>query len=113
VEIILALITGSLFAGGVFLLLQRSIFKMVLGLVLFSQGASLVVFTASDLTRGYPPLVATGETTPKKPYADPLPQALILTAIVINFGVLSFALVLAHRYQQSAGTGDPDELING
>jgi multicomponent Na+:H+ antiporter subunit C len=83
---------------------------LVLGLVLLSHGANLLIFTAGGLTRAQPPVVPPGATTPPVPAADPLPQALILTAIVISFGVLAFALVLFHRAYQTIGTDDPDEL---
>jgi multicomponent Na+:H+ antiporter subunit C len=55
-------------------------------------------------------VIPAGATQPTAPYADPLPQALILTAIVISFGVLAFAVVLFHRTYQTTGTDDLDEL---
>jgi multicomponent Na+:H+ antiporter subunit C len=62
------------------------------------------------MTRGQPPLVPAGRTSPPLPHADPTPQALILTAIVIGFGVLAFALVLTYRTYHIVGTDDLDEL---
>jgi multicomponent Na+:H+ antiporter subunit C len=109
-EFVLALTIGVLYACGLYLMLRRSIVKLIIGLALLSNAANLLIFTASGLTRGYPPLVALGAARPAEPFADPLPQALILTAIVIGFGVLAFAMVLAYRVYQSTGTDDLDNL---
>jgi multicomponent Na+:H+ antiporter subunit C len=106
----MAFLVGILFAAGVYLMLRRSIVKLTIGLVLISQAANLLIFTASGLERGSPPLVPLGETHPPIPFADPLPQALILTAIVISFGVLAFTLVLVKRAYQTVGTDDLDEM---
>lgn len=106
----LALVIGCLYAGGVYMMLRRSLFKLVLGLVLLSHGSNLLIFTVGGLTRAQPAVIADDEVAPPEIFADPLPQALILTAIVINFGVLAFALVLFHRTHQILGTGDSDEL---
>jgi multicomponent Na+:H+ antiporter subunit C len=60
------------------------------------------------VTRGKPPLISAGVTADQ--FADPVPQSLILTAIVIGFGVLAFSLVLAHRVHESAGSDDIDAI---
>jgi hypothetical protein len=70
------------------MMLRRSIVKLMIGLMLLSNAANLLIFTAAGLTRGVPPLVPEGLTRPDGLSADPLPQALVLTAIVISFGVL-------------------------
>jgi multicomponent Na+:H+ antiporter subunit C len=106
----MAFVVGGLFAAGLYLIMRRSIVKLTIGLVLLSQAANLLIFTASGLIRGSPPLVPAGETSPPAPYADPLPQALILTAIVISFGVLAFTLVLVKRAYQTVGTDDLDDM---
>ena len=77
---------------------------------LISQAANLLIFTAGGLTRGLPPFIHDQALHPDRPFADPVPQALILTAIVIGFGVLAFALVLVHRTIQSVGTYDLDDM---
>jgi multicomponent Na+:H+ antiporter subunit C len=110
VETLMAFVVGGLFASGLYLMLRRSIVKLAIGLVLLSQGANLLIFTASGLTRGSPPLVPEGESAPIAPFGDPLPQALILTAIVIGFGVLSFTVVLVKRAYQTVGTDDLDDM---
>jgi multicomponent Na+:H+ antiporter subunit C len=110
---LLALVIGLLYGAGVYLVLRRSLFRLILGLVLLSHGANLLIFTAGGLTRAEPSIVAPGESALREGAADPLPQALILTAIVIGFGVLAFALVLSHRTYQTIGSDDPDDLKVG
>jgi multicomponent Na+:H+ antiporter subunit C len=108
--VLLALAVGVLYAAGIYLLLRRSIVKLVLGLALLGHAANLLILTASRPIRATPPIVALGASRLEPPHADPLPQALILTAIVIGFGVLAFALVLIHRTHQSLGTDDVNDL---
>jgi multicomponent Na+:H+ antiporter subunit C len=112
-ETLLAIVIGCLYAAGIYMMLRRSLFKLILGLVLLSHGANLLIFTGAGLTRAQPPIINEGETNILVPSADPLPQALILTAIVIGFGVLAFALVLFHRAYQTIGTDDSDDLRVG
>lgn len=109
-QTLLALVIGCLYAAGVYMLLRRSLFKLILGLILLSHGANLLIFTSAGLTRAVPPIIPEDQTVLADPAADPLPQALILTAIVISFGVVAFALVLFQRTFQVIGTDDPDEL---
>ncbi len=107
---LLAVVVGCLYAAGIYMMLRRSLFKLVLGLVLLSHGANLLIFTVGGLTRGRPPVVSPGASAPATPNADPLPQSLILTAIVIGFAVLAFSLALFHRGYQTFGSDDPDDL---
>jgi multicomponent Na+:H+ antiporter subunit C len=109
-EIILAFVIGGLFAAGVYMLLRRSLLKLLIGLSLMSHGTNLLIFTVARLTRGAPPVIATSESVLKPPFADPMTQALILTAIVISFGVTAFALALAFRSYRSVGTDDLDQM---
>ncbi len=109
-ETVLAVVIGGLYAAGLYLMLRRSIVKLILGLAILGHAANLLVFTVGRLTPGQPPIVLPGATTPPAPFADPLPQALILTAIVIGFGVQAFALVLLKRAYQTVGTDDLDEM---
>ncbi|HEX9787587.1 MAG TPA: Na+/H+ antiporter subunit C [Candidatus Binatia bacterium] len=109
-EPVLAIVVGVLYAAAFYLMLRRSIVKLIIGLVLLGNAANLLIFAAAGLTRGSPPLVPLGQTRPLGPIADPLPQALILTAIVIGFGVLAFAMVLVYRTYQSTGTDDIDKI---
>jgi multicomponent Na+:H+ antiporter subunit C len=109
-EVVLAFVVGGLYAAGLYMLMRRSIVKLIIGLGLLGHAANLLIFTVGRLTRGRPPLVALGDTHPVEPFGDPLPQALILTAIVIGFGVQAFALVLIKRAYQTTGTDDLDEM---
>ena len=93
-------------------MLGRSIGKLIVGLVLLGQAANLLIFTAGRLTRARPPIIPEGALQPQVPFADPIPQALILTAIVIGFGVLAFALVLVDRTFQTLGTYDIDSMTS-
>jgi multicomponent Na+:H+ antiporter subunit C len=107
---LLAAIVGCLYAAGTFMLLRRSLFKLILGLVLVSHASNLLIFISGGLTRAQPAIAPEGAMMPVANAADPVPQALILTAIVIGFSVVAFALVLFHRGYQTLGTDDPDDL---
>lgn len=96
-EWVYALLIGGLYAMALYMLLRRSLVKLIIGILLLSQATNLLVFVAGGMSRGRPPLLGADTQTLAAPYADPLPQALILTAIVIGFGVLAFALVLVKR----------------
>lgn len=108
--VLLALLVGLLVGMGVYLMLQGSLARFLLGLALLSNAANLVVFLSPGLVRGGSPVIPAGILVLEPPYADPLPQAMILTAIVIGLGVLAFAVVLAYRVHQVLGTDDLDEL---
>lgn len=109
-SIILSVVAGALYALGIYLVMRRGLTQIVIGLAILSNAANLTIFTASGLTPDRPPLVPVGATEPVPPFADPIPQALILTAIVIGFGVLAFALVLIARTYQAVGSDDVDEI---
>jgi multicomponent Na+:H+ antiporter subunit C len=120
VELLLAIVSGVLYATGLYLMLRRRLAQLIIGLALLSHGSNLLIFTAAGLTRNWPPLIPDGEggrlpvgrlVRGAKPFADPVPQSLILTAIVIGFGVLAVALVLAHRVHVSAATDDIDRIV--
>ena len=108
--VLLAIVAGVLFASAVYLMLRRSVLRLALGLSLLANAANLVIFTAAGIKRGEPPLVADGATAPPPGAADPLPQAMVLTAIVISFAVLAFTLTLMHRVYQEGGSDDVDDL---
>ncbi|HEY8515487.1 MAG TPA: Na+/H+ antiporter subunit C [Candidatus Binatia bacterium] len=108
-EAVLAFVIGSLYSAGLFMMLRRSAVKLVIGIGLLGHAANLLIFTIAGLTRARPPIVGeTGDVF--APVADPLPQALILTAIVIGFAVQAFAVVLIHRVIETVGTDDLDEM---
>jgi multicomponent Na+:H+ antiporter subunit C len=105
-EILLAIVVGALYAAGLYLMMLRSIVKLILGLALLGHAANLLIFTIGRLNNSQPPLIREGMEQMTGSFADPLPQALILTAIVIGFGVQAFALVLLKRVYQTFGTDD-------
>jgi multicomponent Na+:H+ antiporter subunit C len=109
-ELLLALASGVLYAAGIYLILRRRLAQLIIGIGLLSNGTNLLIFTAGGLTRGRPPVVPDGAQSIVTPYADPVPQALVLTAIVIGFGLLAFLLVLAHRVHATVGTDDIDDV---
>jgi len=91
VEILMCALIGVLMSASVWLMLSRNLVKFLFGLVLISNVANLIIFTVGGLTVGAPPLIADDSTAV---YANSLPQALVLTAIVIGFGLVSFTLRL-------------------
>ncbi len=109
-EIVLAFVVGALFATSFYLMLRRNLLRFVVGLIILGNAANLAIFGMGRLTRENPPLIPSGEYLPPEPYANPLPQALILTAIVISFGFLAFALVLVYRNFRATDTLDADAL---
>jgi multicomponent Na+:H+ antiporter subunit C len=111
-ELLLALTAGVLYATGVYLMLRRRLAQLIIGLSLLSNGSNVLILAAAGVTRGKPPLIDATRITADQ-FADPVPQSLILTAIVIGFGVLAFALVLAHRVHLSADSDDIDAIGPG
>lgn len=109
-EAILAIVVGTLYGCGLYLMMRRNLVQLIIGLALISHGANLLIFTAGGLRKGGAPILAEGDKAFATVPADPLPQALILTAIVISFAVTAFALVLFLRTYQTAGTDDLDQL---
>ncbi len=100
----LAVLAGALVAAGIYLLLSRHLVRMLFGLVLFSNAVNLMIFVAGGLNAQTPPLIAVSNQTPVTEVANALPQALILTAIVIGFALLTFMFILFYRSYQSLGT---------
>nr|WP_298250747.1 Na+/H+ antiporter subunit C [uncultured Halomonas sp.] len=109
-EPLMAVTIGILFAAAIYMMLRRSIVKLVVGLILLSNAANLLIFATAGMLRGAPPLVPQGLSAPANMVADPLPQAMVLTAIVIAFGVLSFAVVLVRRAWEIVRTDDLDKM---
>ncbi|MEX0684588.1 MAG: Na+/H+ antiporter subunit C [Balneolales bacterium] len=109
-ETLLAFIVGGLFASSIYLMLRKNLIRIIIGLILLSNAVNLLIFTMGRLTSANPPLIAEGANVAEAGIANPLPQALILTAIVIGFGLLAFALVLAYRSYMELNTVEVDEL---
>lgn len=106
-EYVMAVVIGILFTAGVYLLLSRTLLRILLGTSLLSHGTLLLLITMGKLKRGVGPIITGVEGTV---YVDPLPQALILTAIVIGFGVTAFIIVLSYRAYQSLGSDDTQDF---
>lgn len=105
-EIMLPFLAAALVGAGVFLILSRALIRVMLGLVLLGYGANMSILLAgSGVEMRAPPL-----TNLAGPFNDPLPQALILTAIVIGFGTTAIALVLAVQAYQATGTDHVHDL---
>jgi multicomponent Na+:H+ antiporter subunit C len=101
---LLAIVIGVLFGCGVYLLLGRRASSVLLGLALVSHAVNLVVFSGGGLVIGVPPLVAEGAKAPAAGSADPIPQALVLTAIVIGFAVIALAAAVVRRTHRETGS---------
>jgi multicomponent Na+:H+ antiporter subunit C len=108
-ETVLAFVIGALYAAGLFMMLRPSAVRLIIGISLLGHAANLLIFTIAGLTRARPPLISSSVTSGAT-VADPMPQALILTAIVIGFAVQAFAVVLIQRVIQIVGTDDLDQM---
>jgi multicomponent Na+:H+ antiporter subunit C len=108
-EVMLAGLTGVLVAAGAYLMMSGKTLPYLFGLTMISNAANVLIFAAGRLTFGKPPLVPAAEKAISGA-ANPLPQALILTAIVIGFGLLVFALSLAYRSYYVFRTIEMDEM---
>lgn len=109
-QISLVFLIAVLFGCGFYLIMRRSYLKVILGLMLLGHAANVLVFTSAGIVRGPAPLVRESMSEAQAGGADPVPQALVLTAIVISFGVSAFALVLFRRAYDVLGTDDIDEI---
>ena len=111
-EVLMTAAIGLLTALGVYLLLRARTFAVILGLMMLSYAVNLFLLAMGRLRGGMPPVLVEGSTgaatTAAAPYADPVPQALILTAIVIGFGMSAFVIVLALRSRLALGTDHVD-----
>ena len=103
-EALVSIVVGVLTACGVYLCLRGRTFTVVLGLTLLSYAVNLFLFFMGRLTLGAPPVIEAARET----YADPLPQALVLTAIVISFGMTAFVVMLALRARAELGNDHVD-----
>ena len=103
-EIVVALGIGLLTACGIYLVLRPRTFSVILGLTLLSYAVNLLIFVGGRLNATAPPLALPGA----KGLADPLPQALVLTAIVIGFGMTAYLVALALRAKGESGSDHVD-----
>lgn len=105
-EIFVSIIIGVLTMSAVYMILSKSLLRIIIGTGLLSHAAHLLVLTMGGLKTGAAPVLVDGVTE----YTDQLPQALVLTAIVISFGVTAFFLVLAYRAYQELNTDNIEEM---
>lgn len=105
-----AIVSGILIAFAVYLVLSRWAIRMLLGIFILGNGTHLLIFITGRLTRETPPLIAPAAEGAGTTIANPVPQALILTAIVISFSLFCFLLVLVYRIFEELGTLDTDAL---
>ncbi len=105
-SVLLVLAAGMLFAVGSYLLMQRKLSRMIVGLGLLGHGANILVLGSGAW--GEPPIIGTGD---EAHFADPMPEALVLTAIVISFGTTALLLALAYRSWLLTSDDDvPDDV---
>lgn len=109
-ETAIAGLIGIFFAVAVYMLLSRSLIRMLLGLALLGNGVNLLILVGGRLIREVPPIVPDQLKVPDGAIANPLPQALILTAIVIGFAMFTFLLVLSYRTYQTLDVDNTDNM---
>jgi multicomponent K+:H+ antiporter subunit C len=107
-EIVYALAVGVLSASGTWLLLRPRTFQVIMGLSLLSYGVNLFIFGMGRLVIDKPPLIRPDDATNPALYADPVPQALVLTAIVIGFATTALFLVVLLASRGLTGTDHVD-----
>lgn len=105
-ETLMSFLVGILFAIGTYLILTKTLLRIILGTSILGHGVNLLIITMGGLKKGGPPLLGIKNLT----YADSLPQALLLTAIVINFATTALFLVLSYRAYKVLGTDDTEQL---
>ena len=106
----LAAVIVVYFVGSIFLLTSTNMIRILLGTALLGNAANLTIFAAGRLTREVPPVIPEGALRPVAETANPLPQALILTAIVIAFALFAFMLTLVYRSYQELGSENVDRM---
>jgi multicomponent Na+:H+ antiporter subunit C len=109
-EALFALVVGIFFSAAFYLMMSKHIIRVLLGIVLLGNAVNMLIFTAGRLTPSIPPIIPGGLDVLPAGTANPLPQALILTAIVISFSFFCFLLVLTWRAYQDLGTDNTDEM---
>ncbi|WP_222946894.1 Na(+)/H(+) antiporter subunit C [Streptomyces sp. TRM49041] len=100
-DLTMAVVVGTLFSVGFYLMLQRSLMRIVLGFILLGHGTNLLLLVSGGAP-GKPPIITEGDTDAAG-VADPLPQAMALTSIVITFGLTTFLVALAYRSWRLSG----------
>lgn len=105
-----SIVVGIFFTVAVYLMLSRHIIRILLGIAILGNAVNLLLFITGRLTREVPPIIGDSGEVLRDGAANPLPQALILTAIVISFSFFAFLLVLAYRTYQDLKEDDTNEM---
>jgi multicomponent Na+:H+ antiporter subunit C len=109
-ETALSFLCGIMAAASIYLMLAGNLIRFIFGLVLASNAVNLLIFIAGRISISHPPLIPEAHRVPQIPMANALPQALILTAIVIGFALLTFVFILFYRTYQTLGTVDIESM---
>ena len=109
-EPLFAILVGALFTVAIYLFLSKHIIRVLMGAAILGNAVNLLIFTAGRVTREVPPIIRSDADALTGAVANPLPQALILTAIVISFSFFAFLLVLGYRAYQELDTDNSDEM---
>jgi multicomponent K+:H+ antiporter subunit C len=112
-ELVLSLAIGVLTGSGIWLLLRSRSYQVIMGLCLLSYGVNLFIFSMGGLVVGRPPIMPRGGVIDPEAFADPIPQALVLTAIVISFATTALFLVLMMVSRGLSGTDHVDGRTRG
>lgn len=107
-ELVLTLLIMGLYSSGIYMMLRRSMVKLLIGIILLGNGANLLIFMLGRITKGKPPVIPEDAQVFLDIYADPVPQALILTAIVISFATTALFLVVLLASRGITGTDHVD-----
>jgi multicomponent Na+:H+ antiporter subunit C len=106
----MSIIVGIFFSAAIYLMLSRHIIRILIGIAILGNAVNLLLFITGRVTREVPPIIGEGADALSSAAANPLPQALILTAIVISFSFFAFLLVLAYRTYQELETDDTQQM---
>ena len=109
-EVPFSLLIGIFFAAAVYLMLSKFLVRILLGVAILGNAVNLLLFTTGRIVREVPPIIPAAFDHQVAVTANPLPQALILTAIVISFSFFAFLLVLSWRAYSTLGTDNTDEM---
>ena len=109
-EILFAIAIGAVVTASVYLFLSQDLLRILIGFILFSTGINLAILLAARIGPIQPPLVDAGSVVLAAGSGNPLPQALVLTAIVIGFGLTAFSLMLVLKAHEAMGTTSADEM---
>ncbi|MFD1327571.1 Na+/H+ antiporter subunit C [Mycoplana ramosa] len=109
-EALFSILIGIFFAAAVYLMLSKFLVRILLGVAILGNAVNLLLFTTGRIIREVPPIIPAGLDRQVAVTANPLPQALILTAIVISFSFFAFLLVLSYRAFQDLSTDNANEM---